>query len=293
MSRLVNQLALPPRPVPSLLRWHVLLGSLFTLLGWGVFAFGMIFFWVFDLPSNVGSLLLRRTPMQSTEGVVTDIRETNASENDVRVHAYHFTFSAADGQTHPGVSYFTGNDGSLKPGQKVNIEYPEGDPSKAYIEGMRRSTFGTAILFVAIFPAVRLGLVVAGIREGINANRLLADGKPVIGRLTAKTVTDTAPDGTTTYRLTFELTAEDGRDYHVRTHNSDPERLVDGLEEPLLYDPKKPSYAVPAANLPGGAEVDSSGHLKSSLTPMGLLSLALPVAVLGANGTYFYLAYMR
>jgi len=292
MNQITEQLSPPPRPVPALLRCQALVGSPISQFGWIFFGFGMIFFWAFGAPGVLHSMFLARLPVQSAQGQLVDIRETNASENESPVFAYHFTF-VADGRRFDGVSYVTGSSDVGKPGELVPIEYPEGHPANSRIAGMRSTTFGGFVLFVAIFPAVGLLLLIPGLLQGLKANRLLAHGRPAVGVLKSKEKTNTKINGRRVYRLKFQFTGEDGMEHTATASTHTPERLQDDAEEALLYDPRRPSYAVMLDGLPASAAIGPDGHLQAPGIVRGALVLAIPVLVILGHGTYVYYAYLR
>ncbi len=46
----------PPRHVPRSLRLGMLLGGFFNQLGWFIFGFGMIFYWIFVVQADFASV---------------------------------------------------------------------------------------------------------------------------------------------------------------------------------------------------------------------------------------------
>lgn len=293
MTRIIYHLAPPPRPVPALLRLQVLLGSPLSLFGWAFFGFGMIFFWAFGLASVVDSLFLDRLPSRSAEGVLTGVRETNAKENETPVFAYHFRFSGSDGRSYEGVSYRTGSSSHGQAGERVPVEYPEGRPEKAVISGMRRTTFGSMVLFVTLFPLIGLALAVPGFLQGMKGNHLLANGTPALGKLKSKEPTNTRVNRQTVYRLKFAFQADNGREYEVQSRTHAPEVLEDEGEEPLLYDRNNPSYAVMLDSLPGSPSIDFSGQLHPSGSVLSVLALAIPALAILGNAAVLYFVFLR
>ena len=132
----------------------------------------------------------------------------------------------------------------------------------------------------------------AGLRKGLTASRLLTIGEQAKGRLKSKVATSTQINRKPVYKLTFEFTTPDGRTHKAIGKTHKPELLEDEAEEPLLFDPIRPSYAVMLDALPGSPRIDESGNVKAGSAAAALLWLALPtVTVLGHSG-YIYVKYL-
>src|SRR5688500_5231600 len=159
-----------PRDVSASVRWSLRLGSAVGLIGWGLFGFGMIFFWIFALNADVASLWQFDAGTEQAAGQVTRSEKTNFTIGGNRkrgrpskpVYANAYVFTAPDGTEHRGVSYATNE--SLIAGQAVEVEYPKGEPRVSRIVGMRRAPFDAWAGLTALVPVVGLGLIVAGVR---------------------------------------------------------------------------------------------------------------------------------
>jgi hypothetical protein len=68
--------------------------------------------------------------------------------------------------------------------------------------------------------------------------------------------------------------------------------LEDEPEEPLLYDPLLPSYAVMLDDLPGSPRIDDAGNIKCKSPAAAILLLIIPLATLLGHGTYLYLRFV-
>jgi hypothetical protein len=141
------------------------------------------------------------------------------------------------------------------------------------------------VFFVFIFPLVGLGFMVAGLRNGFKANRLLAHGKVGLGVLISKEATNTRINEQPVYKLTFEFTDEYGSHYEAVSKTHQPYVLEDEPEERLLYDPHNPAYAVMLDSLPGGPDIDEMGNIQPASLTRGLLVLILPVLTLVGHST--------
>lgn len=280
----------PPRPVPFLLRAQVLFGGILSFIGWIFFAFGMVFAVVFGSLADVTSWYLFRGPVATANGALVEVKETSASENDVRIYSYKYSFHA-EGADYEGVSYLPGR--SHEPGEAVVVEYVEGDPSLSRIRGMRRAEFGPWVLFVMVFPLVGFIFIVVSLRGGLKANRLLAHGKLAWGELVSKEPTNTRINNRVVYKLTFDFQPEEGGHAQAVARSHMPEKLQDEQRERLLYDPFRPDYAVLLDSLPASPAIDLTGNLQARSPVFAALTLLLPGIPLAALAVLVYFLYIR
>ncbi len=273
----------PPRRVPaSMALLNVFNG--FAQIGWFVFGFGMIFFWAFAGNADF-SVVTFRGDIATTSGKVVSVEETGASENEQPVKAHHYQYSVA-GEWLKGTSYTTG--GGPNVGEEVVVEYASSNPLRSRIEGMRRAQFGPWAIIVSIFPLIGfLILYFGGIKGGFKRTRLLRNGVFTHGKLVGKEPTNMTVNDRRVYELTFEFTSRDGRRCEATSRTSDPTRLEDEQQEPLLYDPEDPSRAYLLDEAPGRPEIDSLGEFRGRPVAAAL-SLILPAIVIGAHVAYFY-----
>lgn len=281
MHSMPTQFTAPPRRVPLSLSILNVCG-LFSQIGWFVFGFGMIFFWVFVGNSDFSFVTLRNA--ERTTGKVTRIEETGASENDTVVVANHYEYSVA-GQRLTGTSYTTGNRAAA--GEEVTVEYAPGNPAKSRIAGMRTAQFGKGVLLVVIFPLIGFLMLYFAMRGGLKRARLLRNGIFTTGRLIDKEPTNMTVNDRRVYELTFEFISRDGRRCEAKTRTSVPALLEDEHDEPLLYDPDYPSNVYLIDELPSRPEINGVGELIGRPMAAGL-ALILPAIVIGAHALYFY-----
>jgi hypothetical protein len=266
----------PPRRVPLTLR----IANQFNVvaqIGWAVLGFTSVFVWVFIGNADL-SFITFRGELDKAAGRITRVEETSASENDVRVVANHYEYSVA-GKPFQGIAYATGQ--SLPVGQTVDVEFTPADPAHSRIPGMRRAMFGPAILFVAIFPVIGLGIVIGVFLWGRKRNSLLENGLFALGTLKDKQPTNVRVNNRPVWELTFDFTTRDGRRHEATARTTDPDRLEDERQEPLLYDPDDPSRAYLLDEVPARPELDDRGELVGR--PLAFGRLALPAIVIAAN----------
>jgi hypothetical protein len=281
-------LAPPPRQVPSSIRCQLLFGGFSNQFGWFFFGFGLIFFWVFAANADLLSAVYYRGDLETVTGKALYSEKTSASENRTRVYANHYSF-VYGGVEYNGISYATGD--YFSGGEQVTVEFPNGRLDLSRIQGMRRSIFGTAAIFVVIFPAVGLGFIAFGLVGGIKANRLLTNGKLGMGRLKLKEPTNTRINHQMVYKYTFEFNDEIGRNHNVVSRTHIIGVLEDEQEERLLYDPNNPSYAVMMDSLPASPAIDSMGNIVDAKPLRGLLVLIAPGISIIGNGAYLLLKF--
>lgn len=270
----------PPRRVPP----SLMLLSLFngwSQIGWFVFGFGMIFFWVFAGNADL-SLITFRGEIAEVPAKVVKVEETGASENETTVYANHYQFSAA-GQTFTGTSYSTGS--RATEGEEVRVQYKPGNPLRSRIAGMRRAQFGPFALIVVIFPFIGFVFVYFAHKHGFRRIHLLRTGLLTTGRLVGKEPTNMTVNDRRVYELTYEFTARDGQKCKATASSSDTTKLEDDESEPLLYDPEDTTCAYLLDEAPSRPEIDGTGQLVGRPIP-ALLSAIIPGIVIAAHVLY-------
>ena len=287
----MRDLARPPRAVPLLVRSRVLLGGTLNQFGWLWLGFSMFFFWIFGLNADVTSWWHFRGAVETVPGVITASVDTGFSSGGTEhsrgtpVYANHYTFRTADETEWRGVSYATGRRGS--PGAVVRIEYPAGKPQISRIVGMRSAAVqGWVLPLVLLFPLIGVGLLAPGTRRGLKGIRLLKQGVRGGGTLKSKEPTNVSVNDQPVFKLVFEFTAEDGVAREVVAKSLRPEALEDEVEEPLLYLPSDPSFAVLLDALPGSPRIDEDGQMRVGSLLSTLRVTLVPGAAILGHGIY-------
>jgi Protein of unknown function (DUF3592) len=278
----------PPRSVPGSLAIASLFNG-FAQIAWGVFGLGMIFFWVFPMNADL-SFISVRGPLAEAAGEVVRVEETAFSEgrrNAKPIYANHYVYFVAD-RPLTGVSYSVGV--RAEPGQRVTVEYPEANPARSRIAGMRRAPFGRWALALAVFPLAGLVMLVVASGNGWRRTRLLGHGHLAPGKLVRKRPTNAKVNGRVVHELTFEFTGRDGRRHEMTARTSAPERLEDEKREPLLYDPARPSRAYLLDRAPSRPRFGTTGELLGA--PRPALRLLVPALVVAVHG-WLLLSYLR
>lgn len=206
----------PPRRVPLSLR-VVNFFNVIAQIGWAVFGFGMIFFWVFASNADF-SFATFRGAMGRATGRITSVENTNASENRRSITKSYYQYSVA-GETYNGKSYTTGS--APEQGSQVEVEYLERDPSRSRIPGMRTAMFGPWAAIVTIFPLIGFLILFFATRSGIKRNRLLRDGMFAQGTLVSKEPTNMTVNNRRVWALTFEFTDRNGMRREATARTSD------------------------------------------------------------------------
>jgi hypothetical protein len=272
----------PPRRLPPALWLKLHTGSAIGLMGWAVLLMGSLFAWVFGSQADSSGILFGWNRAERVPGVVEASWETGFSENNRSIWAVRYSFVDVAGRSHEGVSYTRA--GRREPGTAVRVEHVQGDPSTSRVEGMRRRPLGGWVLFVVlIFPIVGAGMAAGAWRAARRPTRLLVEGKLGHGRLVSKHQTSTEVNDRTEYAMTFEFAAEGAGRYRVEARTHRPELLEDDAEEPLLYDPRDPSYATLLDHLPGTPRIRPDGEIAFRHSAAGILALALPPLTILVN----------
>ena len=87
MTNMPMHFAAPPRGVPLSLR-VVNFFNVMAQIGWFVFGFGMIFFWIFGMNADFSFATFHVDGQ--TRGRVLSVKSTGASENKRTVEAKHY-----------------------------------------------------------------------------------------------------------------------------------------------------------------------------------------------------------
>jgi hypothetical protein len=272
------------RRISPALRVRVLLGGVIHQVGWLVFGFGLIFVWGFltQAESPLGSGL--GDDPAKAEGRVVRVEETNASENDDRIWAVHYRFQDQNDRSREGLSYASGT--RLQPGAQVTVEYDPDDPETSRVQGLRTAPFSAGMWFVAIFPLIGWGMIVAGLLRGRRHLRLLKTGRVAQGALVDKKPTSTRVNNRIVYKLTFEFSTPEGDRAQAVAKTHEPEHLEDESAEPLLYDPAKPWRACMLDAMPGRPRVGADGQIVLAGRARLIALLILPALTIAGHGAW-------
>lgn len=254
-----------------------IINALGSQLCWLIFAFTMVFFWIFAAHADL-SFLTFRPPYEITSGTVTDSQPTAATQGGSRIFANHYTYSA-DGRPRTGVSYSSGF-GSDR-GERVAVEYSPANPDRSRIAGQRRAMFAPWIMFVAIFPAIALLVLLATMKLGRQRNEMLARGTLTHGVFKDRAGTNVYVNRRRVFDLIFEFTARDGSKRTATRRTSHPERFESSAQEAILYDPDDPSRAQLVRDFSRMPPVDLDGQFlgRPSAAVMALIVPALVTVV--------------
>ncbi|GAB4410575.1 MAG: hypothetical protein OHK0039_15100 [Bacteroidia bacterium] len=273
-------LSAPPRQLPIQTRLVVLFSGIVQQMGWGFFAFGMIFFWVFFMQSEA-KYWFSFTRWEQTQGTIAAITPTNAAVNDDLMYKVRFTYEVA-GQPYEADSYVAGL--AYSPDEAVPVEYDAGSPAVARVAGTQREIFPGFVAFVLIFPLVGLIMAVVSMRNNMRSLDLIANGKAARGRLISKEPTNTRINEQMVYAYTFAFEAEeDGQTYHAKAKTHIRSLLEDEDQELLIYAPAQPSYAVMYDAIPGAPQIDVHGYFVP-VPVVRMWVLLLPVVAFFMSG---------
>ena len=269
-----------------MLALQMLLGGAGTQIGWLIFAFGSIFFWMFAWQADLTGWRFRSDAIDTASGTAHGCRDTryatggSRSSRGTPVYENRYRY-IVDGMEYDGRSYATG---TCLHTSAVTVEYLRADPSYSRIRGMRRRLLGPWALLVALLPGAGLVVAAVGWRRGLLRLRLLRDGLPAPAAVVDKTPTNTKIMGRVVYRVTLEFTARDGA-HRVTVSTTEPERLGDDKPEMVLFDPLAPERALPVDSLPGELARDHVGRI---LPGASRAYLFLPAVALVLNGWFAY-----
>ena len=277
----------PPRPVPLSLRILNFFNGA-AQIGWIVFGFGMVFFYVFGTNADLSFATFRDAAGRAA-GRVTRIEQTGASEDGDAVEAAHYEYSVA-GRPFRGKSYTT--EGSPAEGEDVTVEYDEDNPARSRIAGMRRAIFGPWVMVVSIFPLVGFVILWFATRSGMKRNHLLRDGMFATGKFVRTEGTNMYVNKRRVWELTFEFTDRMGQRREVVARTTDTERLRDEAVEPLLYDPDDPERAYLLDEAPARPRFEGNGDMVGRPAAADFARL-IPGLVVGLNALLLGMKYLR
>jgi hypothetical protein len=271
----------PPRSVPLSCRLALML-NLGVQIGFFVLAFSTPFFWLFVANADLPWLTFRGE-VTRTNGAVTSVVSTHASENKRHIWALSYRYSV-DARQYEAVSYVTGGT-DLEPGSLVIVEYLKGNPAKSRIEGLRRGMFGPAVLFVLIFPLIGLAIVLVALRYGVRKSAILSRGVTVFAKYKETRATNMTVNKRPVFEVIHEYRTLEGELREASTSTTDVDSITDDAEEMLLYDPARRDSGVPVDSLTPLPELDEGGGFRSNLTG-ALWRLAFPAAVIAGNAAW-------
>ncbi|PHR95694.1 MAG: hypothetical protein COA78_29730 [Blastopirellula sp.] len=282
-----------PRYVPLTLRLKILFSGALVWFGYVFFGFGMIFVWIFGGSAALNSLVFFSGDLTEAQAEITQITETNMTINERKVVDCHYQFQIDDTQHSDSTSAYQGQ---YSVDKKVTIEYVTSEPSRSRIKDL--TLMSPMFMFIPmIFPVVGLTIVIIGIRKSLKGIWLLRNGKMGAGVLVSKEATNTSINKQRVYKYTFDFTADDGNTYQAiaKTHDhskfagetdlEDAEHL-EGIVEPLFYEPYNPSRVMMRDDIPGGIKFNDYGELQGSIVSL-CFNLILPVVVIIGHGYWF------
>jgi hypothetical protein len=285
LSNRIDQLASPPRPVPLRVALRAMLGLTGTL-GAIFLLFGMVFVWLFVGDFQPISEMRLALSTTTATGVITSVDVTNASENEVTVYVYEFTFRTPDEQEHTGRSYTTGQQWRVE--DRVTIKYVPGNTAIARIEGTRRSQFSPTALFVCLFPGVGAALFTASAIRGLQQVILLRSGRVAGAEIISEHATGASVNNVPVIAYVYEFETDDGESYLGKSRSLPSQRIGDEAREPVLYLPRNPrrSTLVDAIPLRHPLDVDEHGEWQTEESVWPIVWYTLIWIGIAANAVY-------
>ncbi|MFQ6102020.1 MAG: DUF3592 domain-containing protein [Anaerolineae bacterium] len=257
LSNRIMYLTAPPRPVPLRVMCRALLGITGTI-GAAFLILGLMFTLAFGGGFNPIDELRLALSTTTAQGTVTEVIVTNATENNVPVYEYHFTFHTLDGQTFTARSYATGRRWS--PEDRVEVQYVPDEPTIATMEETRRSQFTPWVFsLVLLFPAIGAALFVTATLGGLRQVMLLRHGEIARAQALSQEMTNVRVNNVPVIKYTYEFEAHDGETYLGSSKALPSERIGDEAQEPVLYLPSNPGVSTLVDGLPLRHPLDVDG----------------------------------
>lgn len=268
------RLAPAPRVVPWSIQARALLAAPEAAVGWLLLAFGLALTLVFAPKIDLSSWYWYRGPLQRAPA-----RLENCWDEGPTMNAQAFSFMIA-GLNYRGVSYTPGP--CLLAGEPVAVEFPPDRPDLARLPGSSAGLYGPAGALILAFPLLGLAVLAAAFLRGLSVLGLLANGVPVVARLTAKKPTWKRAAGRPIFGATYSFMDEAGETRQFRTEILGDE-LALGSEELVIYDPARPEAARPADEALDGLPLSDAGEILPAGAAEALVAAALPAVTIGLS----------
>lgn len=170
--------ASPPRNIPPSILIRKFFFNMFFLIGLGFISFGVFFFVTFYVSANYTLLDYENASLvKQTQGKVIDLRQTNASINQVTVIEVIFEFNYQN-KTYRSRSYGTSETHDLNRGSEVLVEFSASKPEVSRIKGMRSGKLSPVVFFISgIFPIIGVFFALLGIIRTIGLYKILRYGE--------------------------------------------------------------------------------------------------------------------
>lgn len=140
-----------------------ILGHIATMFGWGFFSFVMIFAWVFGGNSDT-TFIHFYSELNSTQGRVVNVVETNMSVNDQFVWANVYEYNDQDGNLYVRDAFTTGYAFSIN--EQVDVKYVVSSPEYARVDNTRNAMLSPWGLLIFILPVIGLLIIFLGLKNG-------------------------------------------------------------------------------------------------------------------------------
>lgn len=275
----------PPRFLPKISRLALLLSGSMQQIGWGLFAFSMLFFWVFVMNSPIANLFRYEGSWKESQGELVQIGSTGSTVNDQHVYAYDFEFRPGAGAPVIARAYGFRNDWTI--GEQIPLRYRSYNPKTIELEGVNSSLFPAFVGFVLIFPSLALLFIFYGLYSNRKNLYIIQHGLFCRARLLEKTATSTRINERMVYKYHFQFQLDQNTfSAYCRTHQS--EKVEDEEEEIVLYLAEDPQKNIVFDAVSGPIDINPRGELQVSPWAQYLF-LILPFLSIALNSLYYYL----
>ncbi|MBN2893834.1 MAG: hypothetical protein JXL97_18335 [Bacteroidales bacterium] len=235
----------PARNVSAGIKISVLFGGVLVFIGITFTLVGIGTLIPFAMMVDFSDLKFSdKDPVTNCE--ITDVRGTNSYSNDIQVFEYNYEFYA-EGKKITGKSFQPGNHEIYDP----HVQYLKDNPETSRLVGMNNGAFPVwVLLFLLIFPAVGILMLVFGMKKRILYLKILNVGKVTFGTFNRMEATGASVNDNRVYKMFFDFVADDGKAYFAVGETYQTYKLQDETYEPLIYNPANPNEAVMIDSLP-------------------------------------------
>lgn len=194
--------------------------------------------------------------VNSTQGRIEVINDTNSTMNEEAVMEYEFSYSIL-GELHSGKSYSTST--NYYRGEAVDVEYLENFQEVSRISGMQSAPFPIWVfLFVILFPAIGFSFMVMDFRKALYISSVLKNGVITTARKESTKATSTRINKRRLYKMEYSYYGGYGKCTNI-TKSLDPANF--GAEEQVIYSFSKPEKSVLVKKLPSRVLRDVEPYL--------------------------------
>jgi len=247
--------------IPLRIRILHLFGRTSFIIGFLCGIIGLAFILYFSFQINWKMRFADHQDLLVNEAIITGWKEKHYEVNDQSLFEYHYSYLLDDEQSYSGA--FLDYAGTYEVGQPIEIQYLKNAPEESRFIGKDRSNYHQ-IMFLAGLGCMIVALIFLypSYRKTRRERRIIMRGLPTEAKLLHAEPTNLKINEQTVFKLTFEFLAGHNKPQKISVRSHLLQNL-NGEEETLIYDPRRPMDAVVIRTLPSAV----SKYILSKLDP--------------------------